>query len=89
MQPFNYSRDLNDISTDRGMRFLAGGTTLLDLMKLEVETPKLVIDINRNEKLRRIDIGDDAVRFGGVETDRHSLPDLQSPQSRSSAAVRG
>jgi xanthine dehydrogenase YagS FAD-binding subunit len=68
MQPFNYSRDLNDISTDRGMRFLAGGTTLLDLMKLEVETPKLVIDINRNEKLRRIDIGDDAVRFGALVT---------------------
>ena len=68
MQPFNYSRDLNDISTDRGMRFLAGGTTLLDLMKLEVETPKLVIDINRNEKLRRIDIGDYAVRFGALVT---------------------
>jgi len=68
MQPFNYSRDLNDISADRGMRFLAGGTTLLDLMKLEVETPKLVIDINRNEKLRRIDIGDDAVRFGALVT---------------------
>ena len=50
------------------MRFLAGGTTLLDLMKLEVETPKLVIDINRNEKLRRIDIGDDAVRFGALVT---------------------
>jgi xanthine dehydrogenase YagS FAD-binding subunit len=37
-------------------------------MKLEVETPKLVIDINRNEKLRRIDIGDDAVRFGALVT---------------------
>src|SRR5215813_10832148 len=28
-------------------RFVAGGTTLLDLMKLEVETPAQVIDINR------------------------------------------
>lgn len=27
-------------------RFLAGGTTLIDLMKLEVEKPKAVIDIN-------------------------------------------
>src|SRR5436190_10481852 len=68
MQPFAYSRDLNDIAADRGMRFLAGGTTLLDLMKLEVETPKLIIDINRNEKLRRIDIGDDGVRFGALVT---------------------
>ncbi|HXD50558.1 MAG TPA: xanthine dehydrogenase family protein subunit M [Burkholderiales bacterium] len=29
------------------IRFIAGGTTLLDLMKLSVETPARVIDINR------------------------------------------
>jgi xanthine dehydrogenase YagS FAD-binding subunit len=29
------------------VRFIAGGTTLLDLMKLSVETPAQVIDINR------------------------------------------
>src|SRR5689334_11111200 len=29
------------------VRFAAGGTTLIDLMKLEVETPAQVIDINR------------------------------------------
>lgn len=29
------------------VRFIAGGTTLLDLMKLNVETPKRVLDINR------------------------------------------
>jgi xanthine dehydrogenase YagS FAD-binding subunit len=29
------------------IRFLAGGTTLLDLMKLNVETPARLIDINR------------------------------------------
>src|SRR3974390_1775101 len=29
------------------VRFLAGGTTLIDLMKLNVETPAKVIDINR------------------------------------------
>src|ERR687895_2058851 len=29
------------------VRFLAGGTTLIDLMKLNVETPARVIDINR------------------------------------------
>ena len=29
------------------IRFLAGGTTLVDLMKLEVETPKRLLDINR------------------------------------------
>jgi len=29
------------------IRFLAGGTTLVDLMKLEVETPERLLDINR------------------------------------------
>jgi xanthine dehydrogenase YagS FAD-binding subunit len=29
------------------VRFLAGGTTLLDLMKLEVETPSRLVDVNR------------------------------------------
>ena len=29
------------------IRFLAGGTTLVDLMKLEVETPNRLLDINR------------------------------------------
>src|SRR6476619_3504662 len=29
------------------IRFVAGGTTLIDLMKLEVETPARVLDINR------------------------------------------
>jgi CO/xanthine dehydrogenase FAD-binding subunit len=29
------------------MRFVGGGTTLIDLMKLNVETPTRLIDINR------------------------------------------
>src|SRR5437667_11156903 len=29
------------------VRFLAGGTTLIDLMKLDVETPARLLDINR------------------------------------------
>ena len=29
------------------VRFLAGGTTLIDLMKLNVERPQRVVDINR------------------------------------------
>ena len=29
------------------VRFVAGGTTLIDLMKLNVETPARILDINR------------------------------------------
>ncbi len=32
---------------DADVRFIAGGTTLIDLMKLNVETPARVLDINR------------------------------------------
>ncbi|MDR6842632.1 FAD binding domain-containing protein [Pseudoxanthomonas sacheonensis] len=31
----------------KGARFIAGGTNLLDLMKLEIETPTHLIDVNR------------------------------------------
>ena len=40
------------------VRFLAGGTTLLDLMKLNVETPARLIDINRLS-LNTIDVTPD------------------------------
>src|SRR5258705_13448622 len=30
-----------------GAKFIAGGTNLLDLMKLEIETPQHLIDVNR------------------------------------------
>ncbi|HEY8682065.1 MAG TPA: FAD binding domain-containing protein, partial [Rhodanobacter sp.] len=58
MEPFSFSR-ATDTSQAIGaaarastaqqgaeVRFVAGGTTLLDLMKLNVERPRLVIDIN-------------------------------------------
>ena len=44
------------------VRFLAGGTTLIDLMKLNVETPSQVIDVNRLP-LDRIE----ATRDGGLK----------------------
>src|SRR5450830_1764982 len=34
-------------SAEHPVRFIAGGTTLLDLMKLNVEQPQQVLDINR------------------------------------------
>jgi xanthine dehydrogenase YagS FAD-binding subunit len=41
------------------VRFIAGGTTLLDLMKLNVEQPKQVVDINRLplDKIERLPNG--------------------------------
>jgi xanthine dehydrogenase YagS FAD-binding subunit len=37
----------NGTAADKDTRFIAGGTTLLDLMKLDVERPTRLVDINR------------------------------------------
>ncbi|KAF4408708.1 MULTISPECIES: xanthine dehydrogenase family protein subunit M [Streptomyces] len=46
--------------------YLAGGTTLVDLMKLQVMTPRQVIDINALP-LRSVRTGDDGLRIGALE----------------------
>ncbi|MBB3979172.1 xanthine dehydrogenase YagS FAD-binding subunit [Rhizobium azooxidifex] len=49
-----------------GARFIAGGTNLLDLMKLEIETPTHLIDVNRLG-LDRIESTDDGgLRIGAL-----------------------
>lgn len=64
MQPFTYTRagTVEDAvravaSGGPGTRVLAGGTTLYDLMKLNIETPNRVVDITGLKDLDRIDIG--------------------------------
>ena len=53
MRPFEYSAvtDIADatrlVAARPNTRFIAGGTTLVDLMKLNVETPGRLVDINR------------------------------------------
>ena len=53
MRPFTYERATDPAAAAKaaagtpGARFLAGGTNLLDLMKLEIETPTHVIDVGR------------------------------------------
>jgi len=44
-------------TTAETVRYLAGGTTLYDLMKLSVETPTKVVDINRLG-LNQIEVGE-------------------------------
>jgi CO/xanthine dehydrogenase FAD-binding subunit len=47
-------------------RFLAGGTTLLDLMKLNVERPARLVDITRLSVLDKIDVSADVIRIGAL-----------------------
>ncbi|PWE27594.1 molybdopterin dehydrogenase [Pararhodobacter marinus] len=71
MRPFDYhrARDLQDAQTDyvSGAAFIAGGTNLLDLMKLQVMTPERLVDISRLG-LDRIEDDGDGLRIGATVT---------------------
>src|SRR5258705_3303810 len=50
------------------VQFLAGGTTLIDLMKLDVMAPERVVDINALEhsELGRIEASPEGLRLGAL-----------------------
>ncbi len=59
MRTFDYARaDTPEAAVSAGGRYIAGGTNLLDLMKLQVETPEKLVDISRLD-LARIEDGPD------------------------------
>ena len=49
-----------------GARYIAGGTTLYDLMKLDIERPAHLIDVTAIRGLDEIDTGGDRLRFGAL-----------------------
>ncbi|MCE7797182.1 xanthine dehydrogenase family protein subunit M [Sphingobium sufflavum] len=61
MRTFDYERATSPaaaaarVAGTPGARFIAGGTNLLDLMKLEIETPAHLVDISRLAGLDRIE----------------------------------
>lgn len=71
MQPFGYTRaaTLDDaraaLRAHPDARLIAGGTTLLDLMKAGVERPAVVVDINRLP-LDAIEVTPERVRIGAL-----------------------
>ena len=74
MKSFTYERARTPaeaagmVASNPGGRFLAGGTNLLDLMKLEIETPTQLIDV-QDLKLDRIEpTQDGGLRVGAFVT---------------------
>jgi len=71
MVPFKYV-SATDESTARsaaaaaGARFLAGGTTLVDLMKLHVERPAVLVDINHVPLTGIEELQDGTLRVGAM-----------------------
>jgi xanthine dehydrogenase YagS FAD-binding subunit len=67
LTPASAEEAIHTLATSPGNpRLLAGGTTLIDLMKLEVEQPDLLIDITRIPDLREIRTEGDALLFGAL-----------------------
>src|SRR6202048_1053334 len=74
MRPFTYQKAATAADAvsaiaagGAGTRFLAGGTTLYDLMKLNVEAPSHIVDINSLSELEAFDTsGSNELVFGAL-----------------------
>lgn len=79
MRPFQFTRvddpaaailahgaERGPADADATIQYLAGGTTLLDLMKLDVMRPSHLIDINGMDSLALIDAGSEGLRLGAM-----------------------
>src|ERR1700741_3212677 len=73
MIPFSFERVARPadaasiVATHPGAMFLAGGTTLVDLMKVDVLTPDTVVDV-RHLGLSSIDVSDGSITVGAAVT---------------------
>jgi xanthine dehydrogenase YagS FAD-binding subunit len=74
MRTFHYQRasDIHEaiamVSLNPGARFIAGGTNLLDLMKLEIEAPSHLVDISRLPLSQIVTTPDGGLRIGALVT---------------------
>ncbi|HEX3576873.1 MAG TPA: xanthine dehydrogenase family protein subunit M [Rhodopila sp.] len=71
MRSFTYERvstpeQAAAASAKPGAKIIAGGTNLLDLMKLQVETPVHLVDVNRLDLARIEDAQDGGLRIGAM-----------------------
>ncbi len=70
MKPFTYERATSlreaaaAVAGRPGAKFIAGGTNLIDLMKLEIEQPAHLVDISRLPLRQIEDMPDGGLRIG-------------------------
>jgi len=74
MKPFTFERATSPSAAAAtaaivpNAKFIAGGTNLLDLMKLQIETPAHIIDLTRLDLRRIEDTSDGGLRIGALVT---------------------
>ena len=71
MEPFKLIRVQDHLTAIRAAgtnrsKFIAGGTNMLDLMKLNIETPKQVVDINKLSLYKIEELANGGVRIGAL-----------------------
>jgi xanthine dehydrogenase YagS FAD-binding subunit len=82
MKAFTYERansliDAATASAKPGAKLIAGGTNLLDLMKLQVETPNHIVDINRLPLDKIEDTPEGGLRIGAIVRNSDLAADLR------------
>jgi xanthine dehydrogenase YagS FAD-binding subunit len=83
MKAFSYQRatSLTDaaaaVAAHPGAKFIAGGTNLLDLMKLEIETPQHLIDVNGLELDKIETTAEGGLRIGALVTNTNLASDAR------------
>ncbi len=111
MRPFTYERAssaeaaVKSAAEHPNAKFLAGGTNLLDLMKLEIEAPAHLIDVGRLPLSQIEETPEGGLKIGAVATNSqvaadarvrsrypvltHAIVSGGSPQLRNKASVAG
>ena len=111
MRPFTYeraesvARAVKAAAENPGAKFIGGGTNLLDLMKLEIERPTHLIDVNRLHLTEIAETPNGGLRIGAMATNTATAADAAirtrypvltqaivagaSPQLRNKATVGG
>jgi xanthine dehydrogenase YagS FAD-binding subunit len=82
MKPFHYERAKSVASacasaTDPTTKFIAGGTNLLDLMKLQIETPSHLVDIGPLPLAQIEETAEDGLRIGARVTNSALAADMR------------
>jgi xanthine dehydrogenase YagS FAD-binding subunit len=80
MRPFTYERATDSTAaitsaSRSGTKFISGGTNLLDLMKLEIETPTHLVDISRLPLRDIEELPDGGLRLGSQATNSQVAAD--------------
>ena len=93
MRPFSYERAKTPqqaaaaVAQTPGAKFIAGGTNLLDLMKLQIETPRHLVDVNGLGLDRIEPTADGGLRIGALVRNTDLAADERVRCSRLPAVV--